>query len=78
MGIIYKDSPFYNFPKEYLYLRQDQIKKCAEVGTESLAKTDITQFNETDKKFVARNPGNTINNILNGSQNPTNGQVLGG
>jgi len=59
-------------------LTQDQIKKCAEVGTESLAKTDITQFNETDKKFVARNPGNTINNILNGSQNPTNGQVLGG
>lgn len=27
MGIIYKDSPFYIFPKEYLYLRQDQIKK---------------------------------------------------
>ncbi len=59
-------------------LTQDQITKCATVGTESLAKTDITQFNETDKKFVARNPGNTINNILNGNQNPDNGPGLGG
>ena len=58
-------------------LTQDQITKCATVGTESLAKTDITQFNETDKKFVARNPGNTINNILNGNQNPIGGQELG-
>jgi ankyrin repeat protein len=59
-------------------LTQEQIKKCAEVGTESLASTDANTFNETDEKFVARAPGNTIENILNGNQNPANGQGLGG
>ena len=60
-------------------LTQDKITKCAEVGTGSLEGTDLLGFFHHEAKFVVRNPGNTINNILkNGSQNPTNGQGLGG
>jgi ankyrin repeat protein len=59
-------------------LTQEQIKKCAEVGTECIEGTDMQEFFHYETKFVERDPGNTIQNILNGNQNPANGQGLGG
>ncbi len=50
-------------------LTQEQIEQCANVGTESLASTDENKF------FVARDPKNTIQNILNGNQNLNGGEV---
>ncbi len=35
-------------------------------------------FFHHEAQFVERNPGNTIQSILNGNQNPANGQGLGG
>jgi len=49
-------------------LTQEQITKCAEIGTESLQAT-------TNKRFIAIKPKNTIDHILNGSQNSNSGQV---
>ena len=60
-------------------LTQDQITKCAAVGTESLKATDIELFHQENKKFVSKTPGDiAINNILNRSQNSNNGQVQRG
>ncbi len=59
-------------------LTQEQIEQCANVGTECIEGTDMQEFFHYETKFVARNPGNTIENILNGNQNPANGQGLGG
>ena len=59
-------------------LTQDQITRCAVVGTESLKATDIELFHQENKKFVSNTPGDTINNILNERQNSNNGQVQRG
>ena len=58
-------------------LTQDQITRCAAVGTESLKATDIELFfiKKIKKEFVSKTPGDTINNILNERQNSNNGQV---
>jgi ankyrin repeat protein len=59
-------------------LTQEQIEQCANVGTECIEGTDMLGFFHYETKFVERDPGNTIQNILNGNQNPANGQGLGG
>jgi ankyrin repeat protein len=56
-------------------LTQKQIEQCANVGTESLESTGMRGFFHYETKFVQRDPKNTIENILNGNQNPNGGEV---
>ena len=55
-------------------LDEDKAFNCAKMGAESY---EIT-YTGKDTRFLKRNPGNTIENILNGNQNLINGQRLGG
>jgi len=59
-------------------LTQMQITRCAEVGAHSLETTNMREFFHHEAKFLESNSGNTIDNILNGNQNPIASQRLGG
>ena len=55
-NIIFKDSPFYKFPKEYMYQRQSQIKRWLNkdlklIATQNIENKNITEISITNNSI---------------------------
>ena len=56
LNIIYKEDPFYKFPQEYMYQRQDQILAWLNGDLNIAANVDVSNVNSYEIRFKNNSP----------------------